>query len=556
MINLIVEYKDIFDDSSDDIYSYLEGIDKWILIKGAIYFCSLSTKLKPELNNLFYPFLNEGDRGTEFEKLLKTKIVEYIKKHEGVTPVILNVRTSLKFFELIQNFASKKKFELSEGDINKRLLKAYLLLNQNYNWEFESRESLTEMIVANSLIQMIYSEINCIYLRIAELIKSCLFLEYCKLNLSEHYLRFLKEYGVSDWQEYVTYVHQIGMLILKEEMGSIPIISIPKNDKIYEKKVMFFDKFCLSEVYKNDEDYTKIKARPVIKNSKTEEYYIIFEQFFLEKMYKSLYFTFNLINSELKGKTGYVKNFRSDIGKYFSEKILLNKIIVDALGKKYKHLGYNELLGEGRPDYYIRDGKNVFLFECKDNLIKRSVIESADIELFLNELKSIFVESKEGNRKAIKQLTSNIQDIRKGCFNEDKGLKPLKNIIYPIIITNNTIFSLPGVNLLVDEWFKKELEDNKLNSEGIKNITLININTLIIIQGLLRNNSFNMKMLIEDYWSEFNLFKKKKFPTEEAFIYERYKASISFDKFIEDRITNMNIFTNEINEYNKYFEKK
>jgi hypothetical protein len=51
---------------------------------------------------------------------------------------------------------------------------------------------------------------------------------------------------------------------------------------------MFFDKFCLSEVYQNDEDYTEIKAKPVIKNSKTEEYYIIFEQFFLEKMYKSL----------------------------------------------------------------------------------------------------------------------------------------------------------------------------------------------------------------------------------------------------------------------------
>ncbi|PRY97443.1 hypothetical protein [Marinilabilia salmonicolor] len=202
--------------------------------------------------------------------------------------VILNVRTSLKFFELIQNFAPKKKFELSEGEINKRLLKVYLLLNQNYNCEFKSRESLTEMIVANSLIQMIYSETNCIYLRIAELIKSCLFLEYCNLNLPEHYLKFLKEYGVSDWQEYVTYVHQIGMLVLKKGMDSIPIISIPKNDNIYEKKVMFFDKFCLSEVYQNDEDYTEIKAKPVIKNSKTEEYYIIFEQFFLEKMYKSL----------------------------------------------------------------------------------------------------------------------------------------------------------------------------------------------------------------------------------------------------------------------------
>lgn len=556
MIKLIVEYKDIFDDSPDDINSYLEGIDKWILIKGAIYYCSLSTKLKPELKNLFYPFLNENDRGTEFEKKLKTKTVEYIKKHEGASPVILNVRTSLKFFELIQNFAPKKKFELSDGEINKRLLKVYLLLNQKFNCQFEPRESLTEMIVTNSLIQLIYSNINYTYLRLAELIKSCLFLEYCSINLPEHYLKFLKEYGVSDWQEYVIYVHQIGMLLFNKGINSLPIISIPRNDQLYEKKVMFFEKFCLSEVYQNDEDFTKIKANPVIKNRKTEEYYIIFEQFFLEKMYKSLYFTFNLINKELKGKTGYVKNFRSDIGKHFSEKILLNRIIKDALGKKYKHLGYNDLTNEGRPDYYIRDGKNIFLFECKDNLIKKSVIETADIEHFLNELKSIFIESKEGNRKAIKQLRNNIQDIRNGNFEEDKGLKPLKNIIYPIIVTNNTIFSLPGINLLVDEWFKEELNESKLHSEGIKNVTLININTLILIQGLLRNNNFSLKGLIEDYWNGFSRFEKKKFYSEGEVIYEKYKESLSFDNYIEGRITDKNIFTNEIKEYNKYFEKK
>ena len=556
MIRIIVEYKDIFEDKPNDIYSYLEGIDKWVLIKCAVYYCSLSTKLKPELNNLFYPFLNANDKGTKYEAHLKAKTAEYLRKHEGVLPVILNVRTSLKFFELIQNFVSEKKSEFSDREINKRLLKIYLLLNQNFNSEFCTRESLNEMILANSLKQMIYSETNYVYLRIAEFIKSCLFLEYCEHNLPEHYLNFLNEYGISNWREYVIFVHQIGMLLFNNNINSIPIISIPKNDKIYDKKVMFFDRFCLSEVYQIDEDYTKIKSKPVIKNSDTDEYYIIFEQFFLEKMYKSLYFTFNLINDGIKDKKGYIKNFRSSIGKYFSEKVLLNKIINDSLRNKYKHLGYKELQKKGRPDYYMRDGKNIFLFECKDNLIKKSVIESADIKQFINELKHIFIESKEGKPKAIKQLHINIQDIRNGDFDEDRGIKPLKNIIYPIVVTHNTIFSLEGVNLLVNEWFTDELKDCQMDIQGIKNITLININTLILLQGLLRNKDFSLKLLINSYWNELNKFTKKKLTSEKAVINERFKASMSFDIYIESRISGKNIFTKEINEYSKYFERK
>lgn len=556
-IRLILEYEDIFDENPNEIYSYLDGIDKWILIRSAIFYCSLSTKLEPELNYLFYPFLTEKDRGTSFEEKLKEKTIEFIDKHKGVNPIVINVRTSLRFFELIQSYDSKKKIELSQEKINKRLLKVYLLLNQKNNYEFGQRENYNEIIIANSLLYSIYSDTNLVYLRIAELIKACLFLEYCELSIPVHYSKFLSESGVLNWQEYVTYIHQIGMLFVNKNIDSpMPIVEVPKNDEVYEKKVAFLDKFCLTEIYQNDADYTKIKVNPVIKNYETGEYYIIFEQFFVEKMYKCLYFTFNAINSELKGKKEYVKDFKGDIGKYFSEKILLNKIIKDAIGKKYKHLGYSELQKEGRPDYYIRNGKNIFLFECKDNLIKKSVIESANIDQFISELDHIFIKSKDGQRKAIRQLIYNIKDIREGDFEEDKEINPTKNIIYPIIVTNNTIFSLAGMNLLINEWFFNELKICNIDIQGIKNLTLININTLILLQGLLSNNHFRIKALIDTYWQECNSLNNRKYPTEEVVMSKRFEVSMSFDKYIEGKISGRNIFTSVIRQYRRYFEKE
>ncbi|WP_289062729.1 hypothetical protein [uncultured Zobellia sp.] len=553
MIRLILEYKDLFDDDQKDIHSYLDGIDRWTLIRHAIFFSSLSKKLKPELKYLFYPFLVESDKGSEFEFFLNDKIVKYIINNSGLEPVILNVKTSLKFFELVQNYNSVKNNSYSESEINKRLLKVYLILNENINQKEDSLGNTNETIISNALTHSVYSETNNSYLRIAEFKKACLFFEYCKLYLPNHYSLFLEDFSINDWQEYVNYIHQIGMLYY-DSTSPVTSISIPKEDKNYQKKVDFFDKFCLSEIYQNDADFTNIKSRPVFKKEDTEEYFIIFEQFFLEKMFKSIYFTFNAINDKLKGTEVFIKNFKSDVGLFFSEKTLLNKIIKDALGNKYKHLGYEKLQKGGRPDYYIRNGKNIFLFECKDNLIKKSIVESSNIKQFVKELKNLFVENDKGQKKAIKQLISNIVDIRQGCFEEDQGINHKNNVIYPIIVTTNSIFSLPGVNLLLNEWFIDELRNSEIDNVDVKNITLININTLIVFSGLLKNNHLPLKVLIDSYWKRYQNFLNKKFDIREDIIFERYKVYMSFDNYIEQQNHGKYLLPNDFRQYQEYFD--
>jgi len=559
LLRIIIGYKDIFNDTSYDIIDYLAGIDKEVLIENALIYCSLSTILEPSLENIYYPFFIESNKQTEYYNNLKNKITD-IARESKVTPVILNIRSSLNFFELVQSVESTCHINYSETDIKERLLNAYLLINDRNSKEitdFSDQRDINEILLENALSHSLYSKTNLYYLslRVAEMVKSCLFLSYCQENFPKHMDAFLEKYGLKNWQEYINFVHQIGKLII-ERSKEEPLFSIiiPKEDKDFEKKAFFLDNFCLNDTYDKDADFTKIKASPVYKDTNSGSYYVIFEQFFVEKMYKGLYFIFNSINDSLKGSGDFIKNFRSEIGFNFSEKVLLNRIIKDSIGNKYKHLSYRELTRNGAPDYYIRDGKYVLLFECKDNLVKKEVIENNDFKLFVDELRYLFVENEKGKDKALKQLIHNIVSIRNGEFLEDAGIKCNTSVIYPIIVTHHAIFSLVGLNLLLNDWFFEELEKQGLNKIDVKNPTIININTLILLQDFLPQKNFSLRSLIDSYWIEYQIFTTKKFQTPVDVINERYRVSMSFDDYIESKLSNVHLPLKKFIKYREYFD--
>ena len=52
-MDIILGYKDLFDDEPELIDSYLNGIDKNSLIDYALYYCSLSTTIGSDVNKIF-----------------------------------------------------------------------------------------------------------------------------------------------------------------------------------------------------------------------------------------------------------------------------------------------------------------------------------------------------------------------------------------------------------------------------------------------------------------------------------------------------------------------
>jgi len=144
-IGIILRYKDLFDEEPHSIDSYLYGINREILIDYAIYYCSLSTLIGLEVKNIFFAFLRECDKETEYYQTL-TKKISNIVNSGTENPEILNTRTSLKFFELVKGRISHYSKDLTDIEVRQKLLKVYLLLNGN-NKIVSTTENLKELVI-------------------------------------------------------------------------------------------------------------------------------------------------------------------------------------------------------------------------------------------------------------------------------------------------------------------------------------------------------------------------------------------------------------------------
>lgn len=416
-----------------------------------------------------------------------------------------------------------------------------MLINSTKNFSLPDNKSELYLIIGNALTHSLYDGIDLVKLRVAEIIKARLFFEYCDNNHPIHLKKILNLYSIDSWKKYVHYVHQLGVII-SEKTKEDPVreIYIPENDVDYQEKKHFIYTFCMQKVYTDDKDFTCIKSHPVYKDRKNNTYYIIFELFFIEKMYKSLYFVFKKVNDSLKGTKDYIRNIRSTLGEKFSEKVLLNEILKNSLGKKYKHLGYKELKGIGDPDYYIRDGKYIFLFENKDNLVDKGIIGLPDMDSFIDKLKSVFISSEEKD-KAIRQLINNIEIIQNGKFSKDLGINPHNCIVYPIVVVDNTLFSLLGINSLINQWFYKELKGTDIDLQRVRNLTIIDMDTLITYQGLFPQKEYSLRTLIDGFWCYI-----KRQESNSTSISSKFNKNKSIKFYLDDNLRGVDIFTKEI----------
>lgn len=563
-ISLIVGYNFFYNKPPLSAIDYLRGVNKQLLLDYAISYCQNTNP-----RDVYYGFVNKDDLGTDFYNLIVQKVNESYSRGEKIG--ILNTRTSLCLLELIlSNDWKDNEIVLSDIEIRERLLKAYLLLNDeemaNGGDVSDPNEPIENLIINTSLRFGLYKEDNFLYSCLAQIIKSVLFFRHAEQHLPKHLEVFLSEHNIQHWSKYIIYIYQIIKIAsadwLEGNSNSLSGIIVESNDSEYKSKSTFIKKFCAPVDYEKDMDFTSIKSMPILFDEEEGRYNILFRPFFVDKIYTGLYFTFKDINNRLKGSDFYINTdrFRSEYGLNFSEKCLLNITMKDAFKGKYKHLGSDELIDNGLPDYYIRNGNKILLIENKDNLIAKSVMDKYDTKEFTAKLETCFRESINTTEtikpKAIKQLCSNINNILNGVWSKyDNNLKHKNCIIYPVIVVHHKEFSLPGINQLVNDWFRIELSSNLIGKNKIKNLTIINIDTLIVYQGLLSGHKYNIFTLIDEYWSEYINACNKKYPNVYEVINSMPESYKTFDQFISRKLSSNSIFTWQIKQYSKYFKK-
>ncbi len=553
IIAQIIEFNELFEDPPQSVEFYLSGINKDTLLRRACYF-SQSNQCEElyKTTNILWPFFSREDQTIllDVEKKLKPLLANRNKYF-----IIINARTSLKLFEHAFKLDCKNISTKSESEINLSLFKAYLLLNEQYKALDSNQENTTteEIILFSELRNGLYKQdfASLYYLHISQLIKASILFEYCELNIPTHIKEFLSYYGIVSWKEYICSIHQIvkGVIDNRDKNTIHDSIIIEITDKKYYFKKQFLEKLCIKSIETGNEDFTIMKNNPIVKASDTE-YLIISTQFLIEKIFKSIYFTLRTINDRLVGEETYIPKgtFRANYGYDFTEKTLLDTILNKSFSKRYKRLSYKELTDDGDPDYYIRNGNKIFLFECKDNLMKKEIIDNGKKDEFINELRHIFIEkNNRGKNKpsAIKQLCKNIERITTNQFKKDE-VKSKNLIIYPLIVVNHDIYSLSGMNAVINKWFEDELNSKSLTSHNIKDIILVDMNTLVLCIDLFKEKEITLEKLLDGYISINKKMSCKMYPTEMDPINDLPQKFKSFKSYVEDLLRDKDIFGKEL----------
>lgn len=273
--------------------------------------------------------------------------------------------------------------------------------------------------------------------------------------------------------------------------------------KVYNNYIFVVDdeqskNFLKSIVAENiaiDEDFTYLKNLPLYQLDQNT--FSIIDYFFaVDKFYKSVKFKLKDIYKDL-GLIERYGNFFSFYNLKFSEQYLMKNVLNDLFDKKYffKNIP-KEIEVNGEPDYYIRHGSKVYIFENKDNLVSKEVKASGNINEIDKMLRRNLVDG-----KGVGQLVSRIEEIVNGKFKFDNYVNGKKVEVYPIILVHDRIFETPGINYKLNQWYinlvKERLGD--LYSNEIKNLILIDIDTLIYWLPYLKINDKNFLNFINNH---------------------------------------------------------
>lgn len=109
---------------------------------------------------------------------------------------------------------------------------------------------------------------------------------------------------------------------------------------------------------------------------------------------------------------------------------------------------------------------------------------------------------------AVYQLANVAKQILNNAFEADKGYNPDKIIIYPILVVGDRTFASPGISVILNDYFKKRLIKLGLSTANIKDISLIDIDTLINFEEDFSRNVIQLKDVLDGYYK----FLKAEFP--------------------------------------------
>lgn len=537
-----LEYKDCFSEQPEEILHYLNGISKGILLK----LCSLFLSRGEESVKRFFSSYFSAENNKYINEIWRKLCQE---KSDIDRYIITNIESTLRLYEFVFDNITCTETTLSDAEIEINILKVYLLFNEQKNrGDYLACESTKDIkqnrAKALLLTQMFqYFDItNYNYLQelLVQTEKAIYLYNYLAEKLPVLYNKYVEYYDCKNWQELMSHITAFAYIYYgRKDKDSYVNLKIDPNDGSYEWKCTFIERLTAQNEIE-DIDFRILRSHPFFK-IEAGEYCVVYGYFLLELIYKGVYFKLNELNNQLS-QEDKIKGFRAFYCDHFSERTLLYNVLFDVYAKKYIQKSGEEIKNtykiDAEPDYYIRNGNKIYLFESKDILIPSDAKISNDYIKITAELKKRLYYEEKGDgsisKKAILQLLHNIKKLLKKNAEWDSCYKENRVKIYPIIILHDNIYNCPGINDLVNQWFIGELEKIKdeYDISRIEKITIINIDVFIAYRDFLKSPEGALDKLITSYHSYISNDILKKAISEEDAI-KKYKDRIkSFEYYL------------------------
>lgn len=262
---------------------------------------------------------------------------------------------------------------------------------------------------------------------------------------------------------------------------------------------------------------------------------IVDADFFRKKIYRGPLFELQK-ETELRNMVIRFDDYKTIISKEFFEKIFFRSIVKIMIKSKYEIVHFDDNVSS-KPDLFYRYNKSVLLIEFKDYLFPDKIMAGKEFATFKQYIDERFVLSDREKPKGVKQLVNSIENIYKMNCEFDLLLndivkKKQQVKIYPVICHTDFMFSLPGINEYLNVIFGKKLKEKELESNDIRNVTIISLE--ILFDYSMRGGDFtSLSKLIERYWGIIDNRKKKnrKFGSVDNFL----ATTASFDELYETK---------------------
>lgn len=514
---LRLEFEHVFpDEEPKEVIDYLKLVSREILLS-IIGFCN--TYPQPNFDNFSS---NYDIRRNIIDRVIKYCSQNRIKNKPG----LVSRESSLKLAEIILSNKellldnNRNSKNVDEDEIN--LFKSFLIINKEINEkqilktsdDIENRESLAQMIIAMSFStsdvgggfedntfefgKVVFCAIER-FEKLIDFLNSNSDYDYLKENLCIYF----NVESIKDLLKHVKYLFS-QLLQLKTKNGY--------KFSVVDKESITFLNSLISNNVGVDDDFTNLRNYPLYKID--DDTYSVIDHFFVvDKFYKSVRFILKEAFNKKHGLSDKDRKFFEFFNTKFSEEFLMKSVLDKVFDKNYfiKKNGGKDKSHE--PDYYVRHNNCIFLFESKDVLIRKDVKSSGDIEKILDVFKDKFLKNKENGKPiGIGQLINSISQIVENTFDFDNYVNTKKNFtIYPILLINDRILEIPGVNYILNQWYLdlvKEKLKEKYNPHFIKNLTIIDIDTIIFGTNYFVKRDNNFRDFIENHLKELNTVRK------------------------------------------------